>query len=315
MLNSTQTRSEHLLRNPGLVAAGLGTSALAADFFFGIRESRTRRSHPEFHIARRNRAMGALVAMPGCQTDGKNYFRMIRERARGATVVGVDYPKHGRFVEEEIFEGLANSLIEARAEHASFICQSMSGKAIRGFMRYADQTGVAERLGGFGTIVLDASPYDRDDVRKQYRTLLTTASALHLNWTANHLKRRVSKALHKPGDGAHLDTIHYEGKFMKDTGGLRPLPAIMDRIVYVQSPYDHVINSDQAVAKYEQVTPDGLFTHIVDWSRDAPSHTATDKHLDRLVEVATTGDLAPILHFARKEEPEQEPVFQEQHVA
>jgi len=294
MLESIHKHSELLLRHPGALAVtALGTAALTTDFLLGTRESHARRSAPEFYITGPARSLGTIALARGCQTDGKNYLRQVQRRARRYTVVGSDYGKHGPIGGEEFCEGLGKSLKEAGAERPSFVCQSMGGIAImREFVEYADQTGLAEDLGGFHNIVLDSSPFDRSDVRGPYRALLIGATATHLNWSLDHLKLKVCKTLHKPGADAHLDTIHHEGKYMKSLGEPRLLPAIMDNVIYINSPYDNVINSDQAAAKYEAITPKGRFAHIVDTSRAAPSHTARGEDIDMLIKLATAEESA-----------------------
>lgn len=296
MLDSIQKHSEQLLKHPGALAiTALGTAALTTDFFLGTRESHTRRSMPEFFIASPAKSLGTIALARGCQTDGKNYLRQVRRRARGFTVVGSDYGKRGPIGGEEFCEGMGKSLKEAGAERPSFVCQSMGGIAImREFVDYADQTGLAEELGGLGRIVLDSSPFDRSDVRGRYRALLVGATAFHYNWSLDHLKLKVCETLHKPGADAHLDTIHHEGKYMRSLGDPRPLPAIMEGVIYINSPYDNVINSDQAAAKYEAITPEGRFMHVVDTARESPSHAARDEHLDTLIELATTEDIVDV---------------------
>ncbi len=290
MLDSIQKHSEHLLKHPGsVVAVALGTTALTLDHFFGIHESHSRRHSPEFYTdSPRTRALGALAILPGCQTDGENYFQMVRSRMSGSTVIGVDYPKHG-FDIEQVCEGLADSFLQARVEHPSLLCQSMGGMVMRQFMQYADQTGLADRVGGFGTVVLDSSPFDSSDIRTSYQVLLTAASAGHYSWAADHLKRRVYSSLRGSGANAHLDTIYSEGRYMKRMHDDQPLPAIMERVVYVHGPYDPVINSDQAAAKYEAVAPTSTFMRIID-ERPMSSHTASGPHLDTLLELAGQGN-------------------------
>ena len=293
MLDSIQKHSENLLKHPGsVVAVALGTTALTLDHFFGIHESHSRRNNPEFYAVRPGvRALGALAILPGCQTDGENYFETIRSRLPDRTVVGVDYPKHG-FDIEQVCEGLADNLLRARVEHPSLLCQSMGGMVMRQFMQYADQTGLAERVGGFGTVVLDSSPFDSSDIRTSYQVLLTAASAGHYSWAADHLKRKVYSSLRGSGANAHLDTIYGEGRYMKRMHDDQPLPAIMDRVIYVHGPYDPVINSDQAVVKYEAVAPADTFLRIVDERRPASSHTAGGPHLDTLLKLTEQKDVS-----------------------
>lgn len=286
MLDSIQKHSEHILRHPsGVVAVALGTTALTLDHFFGAHESRSRRHDPEFYAARPNiRALGALAILPGCQTDGQQYFQAVRARLPEATLVGLDYPKHG-FDIEQVCEGLADNLIRARAEHPSLLCQSMGGMVMRQFMQYADQTGLADRVGGFGTVVLDSSPFDSSDIRTSYQVLLTAASTGRYSWAADHLKRKIYDSVRGSEANAHLDTIYSEGRYMKQMHDTQPLPAIMDRVVYVHGTHDPVINSNQAALKYETVAPKSTFTKIVDEARESPSHTASGPHLDTLLEL------------------------------
>lgn len=273
MLSSTQKRtSKPIIRGveTGFAAALVVGTAFTLDHFFGAHETATRRTNPEFYTARQG-ARHTLGVLPGCQSDGRLFLEKLRPFAPDTTLVGVDYPKHG-FDQEAVCEGLAKQLIAARAERPSLLCQSMGGMVMRHFMEYAEATGVAEKLGGFGAIVLDSSPFDGHDIRKSYRLLLEAASVGRTSWAADHIKRLINRP------DTPLDTIHGQGSFMNAQHPDGPLPDIMDAVYYIQGPHDHVINTPQAAQKYANISPLGKFQVITDLSRPEHSHTADVAH-------------------------------------
>lgn len=285
MLSSTQTRPEtqngHGMAHATALALAFGT-ALTIDHLAGAHGNATRQANPEFYDQPCERAGQTLGVLPGCQSDGRLIFEDLSPLVTNANLVVTDYPKHG-FNLDAICEGLGRALLAQRAERPSLLCQSMGGIVMRHFLHYAHDTGLAEQLGGFSTVVLDSSPFDANDIHLKYRFLLGAAHAGHRSWTADVLKQKSVAKQEGGWKNARLSAIHGQGKFMHSRHPRGPLPNIMDRVVYVQGSSDHVINTEVAAGKYLSVTPEGKGHVFIDHERPEHSHTAGVLHMPYLL--------------------------------
>lgn len=290
MLNSTQKHIPipNSLEKGFVSALAVGT-AIGIDQFLGTRGNAARRTVPEFHTTRLDENTPyALGVLPGCQTNGRLFFESLIPLTPDTKLITTDYPEH-RFNIEAVCEGLAKQLVQNRIERPALLCESMGGIVMRHFLHYADQMGVAEKLGGFSAVVLDSSPFDYDDVRESSKRLATAASAtgIRTSHTFDFLKRHIYGhfAGHMSAD-AHLDTIRSETLFMQQQHPDGPLPDIMDSIYYIHGPFDHVINTDTAAPRYQAIAPSGKFQEIVHESRRHGDHTASITQLDFVLSYA-----------------------------
>ncbi len=292
MLSSTQKRTHqipltHGLRSSGVAAIAFGT-AFTLDHLIGAHESQTRRTNPEFYTDSQPGRQHTLGILPGCQIDGKALFGRLLLHTPETNLIVTDYPKRG-FDVEAICEGLAKQLLKVRAERPSLLCQSMGGMVVRHFMEYADRTGLAEKVGGFDTIILDSSPFDDSDIHRRYTTLLGAAAAGQNSWAANHIKPLIMQ--HGHGWSAHtpLSAVVSQGNFMHAEHPNEQIPDIAGRIVYVHGPSaDPVIDTEQAIHKYEQLFGN-RFEAVVDMNRPPHSHTAGTPQIDFLLSHANIG--------------------------
>jgi hypothetical protein len=273
MLNSIQKHP--LLTEFGLVTAA-AVGAYELDHHLGDHDNVTRRASPEFYVNHPDDAWQTLGVLPGCQIDSKRYFDSLLSFTTDTHLVVTAYPEHS-FDVEQVCEGLANNLLRSRIERPSLLCQSMGGIVMRHFLDYCQTQGVTEKLGGFGSIVMDSSPFDGQDIHRQSRLLLKAAGFARSSKVLDKAKRVSMLAWDKSNmsAGAHLDTIYAEGKFIDDTHPTNALPDIMDSVYYVHGSNDFVINTDQASRKYEHISPAGKFYDILDSSRPERSHTAS----------------------------------------
>lgn len=259
----------------------LGLSAAAAfgayelDHYFGVHSNEERRVNPIFHTSRPDDAEKTLGVLPGCQIDGKRYFDSLGGFVTDANLVVVEYPEHG-FDTEQICEGMANQLLFAKAERPSLLCTSMGGIVMRDFLNYCEDYDITDKLGGFGTIVLDSSPFDGHDIKPAYRALLTAAGVAKNSRLLDAAKRFSMRTWNKSNMSAdaHLDTIYAEGEYIDAASSPQPLPDIMDMVYYVAAANDSVINTDQAAEKYVKIAPYGKFQYFTDYNRPARMHTA-----------------------------------------
>lgn len=300
MLTSTQKRSQ-IPNNfeKGIVPVLAVGAAFTIDQLFGAHGNATRRTNPEFHTARLNQgARHTLGVLPGCQTNGRMFFDSLVPLTPNTKLIATDYPEH-TFNVEAVCAGLANQLIKNRAERPALLCESMGGIVMRHFLHYAQQTGVAEKVGGFGPIVLDASPFDLEDVSEHHKRLLNMASSagVRSSMTLDFLKRQIYSHVKGPmSAGAHLDTISAEGQFMGQTHPDGPLPDIMEAIHYVHGPSDHVVDTNRALARYQAIAPAGKFFAVQDTLRAPGEHTALYEHQPLLLQLA--GVEPPIMSHA-----------------
>ncbi len=290
MLSSTQKHSQ-IPNNfeKGLMPVLAVGTVFAIDQIFGAHSNATRRTTPEFHTAHLNQgARHTLGVLPGCQTNGRLFFESLAKVTPNTKLIATDYPEH-TFNVEAVCEGLAKQLVKNRAERPALLCESMGGIVMRHFLHYAQQTGVAEKLGGFGPIILDASPFDLQDVHDSHKRLLTMASSkgVRSSMTLDFLKRQIYSHVAGPmSAGAHLDTIRSEGLFMGQSHPDGSLPDIMDAVYYVHGPSDHVVNTNCALPRYQAITPAHKFFAIEDTLRQPGEHTAGERQLPLLLHYA-----------------------------
>jgi hypothetical protein len=276
MLNSTH-KSNEILKHTSLATTGIAVAAGAfmLDQIWGFRGNTKRRSYPTFHPARLDQGQHTIGVLPGCQTNSRLFFQALDPLTPNSKLIVTDYPEH-TFNIEAICENLSKRLIAARAEKPSLLNQSMGGIVMRHFLHYAEQMGVAEKLGGFGSIVLDSSPFDYADVRKGSKRLATAASlpVIRTSRTVDLLKPPIyGRIAGKMSAAAHLDTIRAETMFMQQSHPDGPLPDVMDNVFYIHGPYDHVVNTATAAPRYEAITPFGKFNQVLHEARPYGDHT------------------------------------------
>lgn len=289
MLSSTQTRPEiqngHGMAHATAMALAFGT-ALTIDHLAGAHGNATRQSNPEFHVQPSERARQTLGVLPGCQSDGKLFFNELSPLVRNANLVVAEYPQHG-FNVEAVCEGLGKALVAQRKERPSLLCESIGGMVMNHFLRYAHETGVAEKLGGFGKIVLDSSPFDIHDVGLRYRGLLLGARLAKSSWSTNYLKPHVTRAFGTHSwDETHVGAIWGQARFMHSHQPTEQLPDIMDSLIIVQGPADHIINTEVAAGKYLSIAPEGKGHLFTDYSRKPHTHCANTSQLPYLIRKA-----------------------------
>jgi hypothetical protein len=294
MLNSIYKHEE--IKNPKLATAGIAVGTVALDILWGKLGNTNRRTYPAFHTTNRTNNDSTLGVLPGCQTSAELFFKALKHQTPNAQLVVTDYPEH-TFGIEQICEEFGNQLIKARAERPSIYCQSMGGIVVRHFLHYAYQSGVAEKLGGINSIVLDSSPFDYEDVRDGSKHLATAASLFRASHTFDFLKRQIYRPIAgQMSAGAHLDTIRAETAFMRQTHPDGPLPDIMEKVFYLHGSYDHVVNTDTAVPRYEAITPANKFHEVLHADRKHGDHTADTSQFDFVL--AYAGISAPVLSAA-----------------
>jgi len=275
---SPETHDGHGLALATLVTVG---AALTLDQFIGTHDNSHREANPEFHFIDNNAEMTVAV-LPGCQSDGRMLLKELQPQLHNANIIMTDYPKHG-FNLEAVCEGLAKVIIEERAYRTAILGISMGGMVTRHFLHYAEQTGLAEQIGGFSNIVLDSSPYDARDIKFGYRFLLGAAKAGQSSWTADYLKQLSLARKDSSIKNAHISAIHGQGKFMHSRHPRGPLPDIFDRLTYIQGPDDHVINTQVAAGKYLADSPQPKSHYFIDNDRPDHSHTAEAPHYPYLL--------------------------------
>lgn len=277
-LNKHFEKSKH----PALTTASVAAAAIAIDQLLGMYGNSRRRSHPDFLPAHLEADHHTLAVLPGCQTNSQMFLKALEPRTPNSKLIVTDYPEK-KFNIEQICENLSDRLIMARAEKPALFCQSMGGIVMRHFLRYADQMGTAEKLGGFGNIVLDASPFDYSDVRESSKLLATAASApmIRTSRIVDFLKPHVyGRIAGQMSAAAHLDTIRSETKFMQQHHPDTSLPDVMDAVYYIHGPFDHVVNTDKALSRYRDVTPHGKFTSVLHETRKHGDHTVDMSQLE-----------------------------------
>lgn len=280
---SSIQKSPEIHSGHGLAVATLATvgATMLVDQVLGAHGNTSRHSEPGFHTS--DTAFEQTVAVvPGCQSDGELLYNELSPLFTNVNLIVTDYPKHG-FDVKAICEGLAQTLIEKRAERPALLGISMGGMVLRHFLHYAEQTGAAKQLGGFGRVVLDSSPYDARDISLRHRFLLGTAWLTQFSYTADHLKQRSLAHADHNFKRAHISAIHGQGKFMHGRHPKGPLPDIMESVTYVQGPRDHVINTNIAARKYLADIPQGKGHYFTDEDRHEHQHTATPANFPFLI--------------------------------
>lgn len=300
MLNPTQTRV-HIPNNPeilggGIAAVGMG-AVLSLDRLQGSRAVREFRSYPDFYTADNN-AAETLGLLPGCQTDGELEFDQLRSGSFNQNLVVADYPEKN-FDIKQVCRGLGDAFLRLEARKPNIICKSTGGIVVRHFLEYAQESGLAEQLDGFGSIVLDDAIHDASDVRLAYRALVKGATLTRNSWVVDRLKPQIMS--HIAGkdsfsNRAHVETVASEGAFINRTD--HPdgdYSHLVESVYFIHGPAgDRVAKTTDAVRKFHANFP-GKLVEVVDTDRAPLSHTGGKHELPLLLQYATNRPIIPEL--------------------
>jgi pimeloyl-ACP methyl ester carboxylesterase len=283
MLNHIQ-KYEQIFKEHPFLEGTLATAALGAltlDQFAGNKQAKIDRTEPSFHSTD-NDSSHALVVLPGCQMDGEVLFNQLAPLAPNSKLIVADYPRQG-FDIEAVCEGLAQQLKENKITKPSFLCHSMGGMVMRHFTEYAEKTGLLNLTEGLGNIVLDAAPFDAQDIRPRYRLLLKAVGMAQKSWAINHIKPLFLSRGHGWSAYTPLGAIHGQGKFMVGEHPTVHLDMHAESVSYFHgATLDPVIDTYQSIQKPWTANPANLKV-FQDSERPAGSHTADLEQMGTLI--------------------------------
>lgn len=284
-----------------MLAAGALAGMIAIDQ--GVaRQARLRHDTEAHFLSEEADGERALFVLPGCRMDGSLVADMMRPQLRelGDTTF-VDYPRRG-FDYNEIRHGLLEARTHNPEKRATILALSMGGQVVSELF---SDTEFRRSFGDVETILFDSSPADIGDVRASARAALRYADMLHGSWTFDKMggwfmqyqtRRRIEHEVcisdeqlaHNMRTTAYapLHMAHSQGSFIKKTRSAPgSLKNVAEKAYYVHSPYDSVINTDTAVAKFADAF-DGALQDITDEQRPRGSHAASLAFQQKIVELA-----------------------------
>lgn len=243
-----------------------------------------------------------IFFIPGCRSDGKLLGELLHgvmaTESKAGTISFLDYPERG-FSGDSMKESLIESKSRIAAETGECDRSTIIGASSMGGMTAAHILKDADfrrKIGPVKHILMDSSPSEFQDLAAESRKLINLAGVLggsELGFLA--ASRRVNKRVMTPGD--HDDTIsedvavqiyqsvaktrppaiYAQGKFMKRNPVLGiSLRGVAEKITYISSSKDDVVNIDHAREVYEQVY--GSIDVIVDNERPEVSHAAGTRY-------------------------------------
>lgn len=284
----------------GSLALGILAAVVAADSGVTVLEKQAASRQAEL-TSNSGQGEQAVVALPGCRTDGSYQADMFAPQLE---YVGdshfISYPKRG-FALDSIKEKLLEARARSHDKPLAVLATSMGGMVIAQALKDPE---FRQKFGFIDRLVLDSSPSDEQDVRSQARFAMGAAAVLQNSWTASTLSSRIMfnkarkrlshetcvsdeqvnehffRTTHTP-----LHVASSQGEFIRETH-FEPgeLTGSVGEIVYIQSRYDTVINTDAAIAAYQQIY-DQPVTKVVDSARPIGSHAAGPEYQSKVVEL------------------------------
>lgn len=235
--------------------------------------------------------------IPGCRTDGEVVGKMLEPQL--AQLGNTHNLSYG---EGEIdIDAIKQQLLEARDadndERASIVALSMGGLVVAEAFRDKE---FAEKFGPIDSLILDSSPGNIDDIKPSSRRAIRAASALRSSYSVSKisswamLKRAIrngesshdhhvtdEQAMHhlKTTADISLNTIHKQASYIESSDVNNESLEHLDinRIYYINSENDPVVDTDRALKSYEAAFGRKII-RIVDSSRPAKSHAVSPEY-------------------------------------
>ncbi len=279
--------SAHLLKLGGAVLAG---ALLATDFAKGYYEASQRRTNTELCANNLMNADRTLLWEVGCAQEGKEAYSQLVQRTSGVNIIATRLPEKspsGTIDEDEASMVTLEKLLETGAWHPDIVAESRAALNVVRLLQVAHRTGIAEQLGGFGTVVFNASPHDGNDITPSRSRWLNGAIGLQYSATAERLKQRVLQGTtHSSLGRTPLTKTAAEGRSIRRAPAVNPIPPIIDKLIYVRGQYhDPTVYAAQAAEKWRADAPAGTFEEYIDLSRTVGTHIGNGERFDLLLEL------------------------------
>lgn len=232
----------------------------------------------------------SIITIPGCRSDGLQLGQMLEPQfSQFGSTHFIAYPKR-----DFSLDSVKERLLEARKKDdyapATVYAISMGGMVLSTLL--ADEQ-FREEFGPIDSIILDSSPSHESDLRSKARLAMGAAAVLKSSWSASKIASyatyldSLKKIEHEPIvtdqqvaehliSTAHtpLHVAHQQTEFIRNADLKHMnLSNTAPNIDYIQSPYDHVVDTEQAVRTYSDVYQTNIRT-VIDESRPYGSHAS-----------------------------------------
>ena len=262
-----------------------------------------------------------IYLMPGCRSDGEYIGEMIEPHLRHIGPVRAE-----AYAEDEFdLEDLEAKELESRARDmgrsAIVYCSSMGGMK---FTKSLTKSDYKEKFGHIDTLILDSSPADMEDLDSGTKLAMLAAKIFPPSWTISRLyrsfMRKGAKKLRGHSESVTdeqvrghlmssadtpLSAVRSQARFIREThlseidDGV--LSDAADKIYYISSAHDHVVNTDAAYEQYNRIFG-GKVVRIVDLLRDEDGHADGPEHPELIVQLMEG-------YQPRTDEPNVAPLF------
>lgn len=263
-----------------------------------------------------------VYMMPGCRADGEYIGEMLEPH-----VQHIGTTRNEAYAEDDfdLEESKAKELEERSRDMgraAVVYCLSMGGMK---FAKSLTDEDFREKFGKIDTLILDSSPADVEHLDSGTRFAMRMARTLPPTWTVSHLYRSFMRRHartphpHSPhvtdeqvighlmsSANTPLRAVRAQAKFIEQThfedGELAEAAEDIDKIYYISSKHDHVVNVDAAYEKWNRIFG-GQVIRIIDEQRPVNSHADGPEFPEKIVELMEGS--APLY-----DEPNVIPLFQ-----